>query len=132
MWVAPFMWYKGIPWASPSEYHYTTLRVQYPYTLENHSSTITCETVLYSEQQLRVLILPVEIYRYFIGALSVVDSLVTAVQSRPASQNGIYLPILTRQCMLPPSTRDCCLCIQSYYICMYACVCMFPNKLYLP
>ena len=35
------MWYNGIPQASPSEYHYTTLRVQYPYTLENHSTTIT-------------------------------------------------------------------------------------------
>ena len=35
------MWYNGIPRASPSEYHYTTLRVQYPYTLENHSTTIT-------------------------------------------------------------------------------------------
>ena len=41
VWVLPFVWYNGIPQASPSEYHYTTLRVQYPYTLENHSTTIT-------------------------------------------------------------------------------------------
>ena len=30
---------------SPREYHYTTLRVQYPYTLETHSTTITCTCV---------------------------------------------------------------------------------------
>ena len=27
--------------AQPSEFHYTTLRIQYAYTLENHTTTIT-------------------------------------------------------------------------------------------
>ena len=31
--------------AAPSEYHYTTLRVQCPYTLETHSTTITCTII---------------------------------------------------------------------------------------
>ena len=41
VWVVTFMWYSGIPQAAPGEYHCTTLRVQYPYTLETHSTTIT-------------------------------------------------------------------------------------------
>ena len=32
----------SIPRASPLEFHYTQLRLQYPYTLKNHSTTIKC------------------------------------------------------------------------------------------
>ena len=46
------MWYNGNPQATLSEFHYTTLRVQYLYTLENHSTTIT----YYSKSSYNIII----------------------------------------------------------------------------
>ena len=42
VWVVPFVQFYVFPRASPSGIHKTALRVQIPYTLEAHGTTIIC------------------------------------------------------------------------------------------
>ena len=42
VWVVPFVQFYVFPRALPSGIHKTALRVQIPYTLEAHGTTITC------------------------------------------------------------------------------------------
>ena len=63
VWVVSLVWYNGIPRAKPKESYYTTFRVQYPYTIENHaySTTVTwhlCHSVPHNNKLMFMVDLP--------------------------------------------------------------------------